>query len=501
MARFKTQARTVDMLGRQQIAGVPTAIAELFKNAHDAYADRVEADYFYQDDLLVIRDDGMGMTPGDLESRWLTLGTDSKVGAEPPLRDSTKDVRPSLGEKGIGRLAIALLGPQVLVLTRAAYGDNTDRVAALFVNWSLFECPGITLEDVEIPTRTFDYSAPPSRDVIDEMIDEIRTNVADLRKRIGGQAVKRILGDLERFVIEPAEVLGGLGEPSPFGDSGRGLSFLIQPANEQIKRDIELDRRQGDQVSDLRRQLLGFSNTMIPDGEPAKITARLRYWPTNDSPEGDLIEDREFFTPEEFEKADHRIRGSFDEKGTWTGTVAIYDEPPIEHVVPWHGGSGRKSACGPFGVDFTFIQGLKKDSRLPADEYARMRKKLAAYGGLYIYRDGIRVSPYGSPRQDFLEFEERRSRHAGYYFFSHRLMFGAIRITRERNPRLTDKAGREGLQENRAYRDFRDILIGFFIQLAGDFFRASEEETGIWERLRDKMQQAEEARKAQAATP
>ena len=34
------------MLGRQQIAGVPTAIAELFKNAHDAYADRVEADYF-----------------------------------------------------------------------------------------------------------------------------------------------------------------------------------------------------------------------------------------------------------------------------------------------------------------------------------------------------------------------------------------------------------------------------------------------------------------------
>ena len=32
------------MLGRQQIAGIPTAISELFKNAHDAYATRVEAD-------------------------------------------------------------------------------------------------------------------------------------------------------------------------------------------------------------------------------------------------------------------------------------------------------------------------------------------------------------------------------------------------------------------------------------------------------------------------
>jgi HSP90 family molecular chaperone len=118
MARFRTQARAVDMLGRQQIAGVPTAISELFKNAHDAYADRVEADYFYEDTLLVVRDDGMGMTPEDLESRWLTLGTDSKVGAKPPPKDPKKLHRPMLGEKGIGRLAIALLGQQVLVLTR-----------------------------------------------------------------------------------------------------------------------------------------------------------------------------------------------------------------------------------------------------------------------------------------------------------------------------------------------------------------------------------------------
>jgi len=41
MATFKARARALDMLGRQQIAGVPTAINELFKNAHDAYADRV----------------------------------------------------------------------------------------------------------------------------------------------------------------------------------------------------------------------------------------------------------------------------------------------------------------------------------------------------------------------------------------------------------------------------------------------------------------------------
>ncbi len=46
MARIQTRARAVDMLGRQQIAGVANALVELFKNAHDAYAENIAVDYF-----------------------------------------------------------------------------------------------------------------------------------------------------------------------------------------------------------------------------------------------------------------------------------------------------------------------------------------------------------------------------------------------------------------------------------------------------------------------
>ncbi|MCK1691874.1 ATP-binding protein [Bradyrhizobium sp. 145] len=74
MATFRVRARTVDMLGRQQIAGIPTAISELFKNAHDAYARNVEVDYFRRENLFVLRDDGLGMTKDDFEQRWLTPG-------------------------------------------------------------------------------------------------------------------------------------------------------------------------------------------------------------------------------------------------------------------------------------------------------------------------------------------------------------------------------------------------------------------------------------------
>src|SRR5262245_19940452 len=141
MAKFRTRARAVDMLGRQQIAGIPTAISELFKNAHDAYANSAEVDYFRQDDIFVLRDDGVGMTEEEFLDRWLAIGTESKVGSsvglQPPYRPKGKKLRPMLGEKGIGRLAIASVGPQVLVLTRAIRGDLQHDVVAAFINWGI----------------------------------------------------------------------------------------------------------------------------------------------------------------------------------------------------------------------------------------------------------------------------------------------------------------------------------------------------------------------------
>ena len=43
---FQTRARTIDHLGREQIADCPTAISELWKNAYDAYARKVELHLF-----------------------------------------------------------------------------------------------------------------------------------------------------------------------------------------------------------------------------------------------------------------------------------------------------------------------------------------------------------------------------------------------------------------------------------------------------------------------
>ena len=132
MAQFKTRARALDLLGRQQIAGIPTAINELIKNSYDAYADHFDASLIRSKNMLVLRDDGMGMTRDEFENRWLVLGTESKfVSSSQPPRDPSKEYRPVSGEKGIGRLAIASIGKQVLILTKSKSEDNAKIIAAL----------------------------------------------------------------------------------------------------------------------------------------------------------------------------------------------------------------------------------------------------------------------------------------------------------------------------------------------------------------------------------
>ncbi len=46
-------------------------------------------------------------------------------------------------------------------------------------------------------------------------------------------------------------------------------------------------------------------------------------------------------------------------------------------------------------------------------------------------------------------------------------------LTRANNGELQEKAGREGFQQNEAYRQIRDILMNLLVQLAADFFRKS----------------------------
>ena len=497
--KFHVRARTVDLLGRQQIAGIPTAVSELFKNAHDAYAKTAEVDYYRDDGLLVIRDDGLGMTHTEFEERWLTLGTDSKLSEKgaltSPRRDTRQKKRPILGEKGIGRLAIAIIGPQVLVLTRARRSAApNDEITAAYINWAMFELPGVDLDDIEIPVCTFAAGDLPDASDIQALVDRSTSWLTALSHKIGRLQLERIREQVSCFNVNPRDIDSYLGEPSLAGD-GCGTHFFIRPADPILQDDI--DSREGDKASRIEKHLLGFTNTMTPNFSPPPIVARFR----DHRDEGSAIEligDKAFFTPEEFLEVDHHISGTFDKFGQFRGGVGIYQMEPDPHVINWHETDGNETLCGPFSFAFAVLQGLAKDSLLPADEHTHLISKLNRIGGLYVYRDGVRVQPYGDSDYDWLDIERRRTLSASYYYFSYRRMFGAIELSREHNAALVEKAGREGFSENKAYRQFRSILVNFFVQIAADFFREDGKYAEDWQEKRSELNRNEQIRRRKA---
>lgn len=97
-----------------------------------------------------------------------------------------------------------------------------------------------------------------------------------------------------------------------------------------------------------------------------------------------------------------------------------------------------------------------------------LRAFLNRNAGVKIYRDNVRVRPYGdpeSPEGDWLGLAERRSREpAGVarktYTVAANQLVGAVFVSRDRNPQLADSASREGLIHGEAFRDLRAFVIG-----------------------------------------
>ncbi len=494
MAKFRTKARAVDMLGRQQIADASTAISELFKNAHDAYADHVEVDFFRSDSLLVIRDDGTGMTLKEFESNWLVLGTDSKIAlpqGTQPHRPPDKSERAIMGEKGIGRLAIAYLGPQVLVLTRSARDGERDNLVMCYVHWGLFEQPSLNLDDIEIPIRCISAgNLPLSQDIV-ELLKENTANIELLQKRFPKCNLLSILSDVADFQVDPQDFEQAVAGLS-LADRRSGTHFYIAPANDTILADIMSE--QDGRTKEFSKCLLGFCNsTFAVDSAPPVETA-FRFWPT-DSRFEDLIGPNEFFTKDDLALSDQFVSGEIDEYGQFRGMVRVYDQEYPDHIISWKDGGGKPTVCGPFRVEFGYLQGVQRESMADPDDWARLNQKLGKIGGLYVFRDRIRILNYGNSDVDWLDIELRRNRGMGYYFFSYRRIYGAVCITKQSNAALREKAGREGFQKGNAYRQLKSVLENLFIQLAADFFRKEAPLGGYFQERKDELDRLERARR------
>jgi hypothetical protein len=500
---FKTRARTIDHLGREQIADCPTAISELWKNAYDADADEVALHILDgEQSVAAIVDNGFGMSASDFENKWLTVGTESKIESlnsnEPSNR---KYDRQKQGQKGIGRLSCAALGHLLLLVSKA---EGHLFVASL-IDWRLFENPFIMLHDITIPVTEVS-SVEELYGQIPELYERLLSNVVPPIEDDSARAI-RLRDSWEMFteyerkeqlkqnaVLKEFELTRDLITNQKInsiftdrvfrtwqvinGSSLTGTAMFMVGIPDDLEDQLVIDsiNELDDATARAKLKLLEtLSNFTDPFVKPEEkkddpFVSTVTVW--NGQLQRELVGKIREFDISDLEKMEHLVDGHVDEDGYFYGRVKVFGQM-FEGVVikPKRKYKTRAdSRFGAFDIRIGGYEGKKQKSSMPESLWEQIDAQSELNGGLRIYRDGLRVMPYGRDDSDFFEIEKRRTKNAGYFFWSSRKTYGRISITRLGNPNLNDKAGREGLLDNRAAMLFREIMIEILIRTAERFF-------------------------------
>lgn len=505
---FMTQARTVDHLGREQIADCPTAISELWKNAYDAYARSVSLHIFDGDEpVAAIFDDGHGMSYEEFVSRWLVVGTESKYDRNETTEEDRNGlpIRTKQGQKGIGRLSSANLGPLLLLVSKR---KECDFVAAL-LDWRLFENPYLVLSDIEVPVTKFKERSE-LEGLLPKLFDRLTDNIwgnSDSPER--SERLKQAWATYDAFVQErdqtkqkPSEQIANtivgatfrLEHLSPWQvwseKAESGTALLVSDIHYDLRAQLPSIEPDGG-VQSVRdtffATLSAFTDPFVDplaseaNAFDADFTYEVRTWV--DGVDKSIVEeDRHTLSRQSCEEMEHVISGSIDGEGKFTGQVKAFGEwrdfdtaytifPPTDYTPP----RGPTTFVGPFGLFIATYERDRISSTHSDDEHAKLNALADKYSGFLIFRNGLRVLPYGRVDSDFFEIEQRRSVSAGREFWNARRMFGRIALSREANPNLRDKAGREGFIDNRAAKSLKTIVINILRTAAREHFGQSSE--------------------------
>lgn len=461
---FRADAHLIRVLGEQLIASEKVGILELIKNAYDAGASycrvRIEnvpsLSNFGQSEcryptlpgpVIVVEDDGSGMTRDVIENGWLrpasTLKTAVKetirqehakaveegtLGAYNKLMGALKKERGGripLGEKGVGRFAAHRLGRWLSLKTKIA---DRDYEYVLDVDWDNFQAGEGEVKDLESVGLHLSRQTP-SRDYGSA---NSGTQLIIYGGRDGFSWDRETIEALHRSIA-------GLNSPYPspknVTDSKGFRAFLECP---------QLGPLSGGNPAEAFEPTFSFDGLVDENGI---LEYTLKFQPPKTVP-----------MPEEtVEESGFDLRKS--RISHWYSGADILRKPECGdfylHLDVWYRKSPWISTAGPDGKEFL--------------DY------LTNFGGISIFRDGINVFPaeWGA-ETDWLSLSKRHIKQG--YRMSYYNMIGNLEINQTANIDLVDKTNREGLIANRAYRDLTELVHTIIAAIVETKFMAKRDE-------------------------
>jgi signal transduction histidine kinase len=420
------------MLGEQLIKNERVALVELVKNAYDADATRVLVDFRGFDPdfsplpgaTIAITDNGVGMTEQLVRTAWMNPATPSKALRK---RDEPKTTlgRVLQGEKGIGRFATFKLGSEVTLVSRARGNrDETTLVVdiSMLDEMSNSDRPDLDLEFYldEVPAliETREPRVFQGRGQIASS-HGTQLTISSIRAPWTARLVRGAFDDLDRL------------QPVMWGEAD---SSSLRPDFEVVFLRDGVDQRLREGRGEDFQAALEQAVLEVRDGRFDDVTRTLSF----------ELNDRSV----ELSIDDAEVRGSkpFKDRFLRDGRGRDLDfsaRPDPE--------------CGPFAFEF-FVFDLTPSAPV---NHALDREQANLIKGhrIYLYRDGIRVYPYGDADDDWLEIDADRGTESAGRTLSNDQTVGYVSITQSGNPNLKDKTSREGLIESgRAVDDFKALI-------------------------------------------
>lgn len=164
------------------------------------------------------------------------------------------------------------------------------------------------------------------------------------------------------------------------------------------------------------------------------------------------------------ERAHYVFRGYVDEKG-WLDYEyrCLHPALPERHAADdafnLLQGANREMAsfgsngCGSFHINFYVWD--RTQEYLAQSGIARA--DLDAMSGVSLFRDNLRVLPYGEAGNDWLDLDRERINDPSKRIGNQQII-GFVEVAQENTPGLRDKTNREGLIDNVAFRDLRALV-------------------------------------------
>ncbi|MCX9013995.1 MAG: sensor histidine kinase [Candidatus Methanoperedens sp.] len=392
---IRPAGRHILTIGRDLIQDKYAAIVELVKNAYDADSPDVQITFRVPEDRKSITI--VIEDHGHGMSRDTVINKWMVPSTDDKLKRKTSpNKRTMQGRKGVGRYAASILGNDLTLETVTPKGEKTE----VYAEWSNFENADY-LDNVEILVKTTTSDQPSG-------------------------TILTITGDLSHL--------------SEWDKQIDKLEFELKKLNSPIS--FELPEVLDDDSFSI---VLNFDGFWKIQGD--NISKKIEPYPIIDL-------------------YDYKISGSIEHygKGTLTYTNqkaqnTIEETIPFDLTVP--------TGCGTLYFDIRVYdrdkeaieQLIKRGLTDEKGNYVgnlQARNLLNEYNGIGVYRNGFRIRPLGDPDFDWLKLNKRRVQNPSIRIGSDQVI-GYVLIQSEELSNLREKSARDGLRENQAYTNLKDI--------------------------------------------